>query len=114
MAGQELQGGVERIPGGLLEPEAIDRGAKDPLQVGGVGLVVVGAGLAEMAGDGGMDDPRLEAGAGEPSKEEKNRSEADIPPTNVVEVNLRSGKSVLVGQTADWDRFDERPPQACF
>ena len=51
--------------------------------------------------------------AGEPSKEEKNRREADIPPTNGVEVNLRSGKSVLVGQTADWDRFDERPPQAC-
>ena len=53
MAGQELQRGVHRIPGGLLKTEALDRGAKDPLQVGGVGLVVVGAGLTEMTGDEG-------------------------------------------------------------
>ena len=64
VAGQELQLGIHRIPGGLLKTEAHDRGEKDPLQVGGVGLVVVGAGLTEMTGDGGMNDPRLKVGGG--------------------------------------------------
>ena len=63
-ASQELQLGVHQIPGGLLKTEAHDRGEKDPLQVGGVGLVVVGAGLTEMTGDGGMNDPRLKVGRG--------------------------------------------------
>ena len=66
MAGPELQRRVHRLPGGVQEPEAVDRGAEDPpLEVGPVGLGVVGAGLAEMARDAGVDDPRLEAGGGE-------------------------------------------------
>jgi hypothetical protein len=64
MAGKELQPGVHRVPSGLLKPEAINRRAKDSLQIRGVGLIVVGAGLTEMAGDGGMNDPRLKAGVG--------------------------------------------------
>ena len=40
--------------------------------------------------------------ADEPPKEEKNWSNQDIPPTNGVEFNLGSGKSLVVGPTADW------------
>ena len=54
MAGPELQRRVGRIARGLLQAEAVDRGAEDPrLRVGPIGLGVVLGGLAvgrEMAG----------------------------------------------------------------
>jgi hypothetical protein len=66
MAGPELQRRVGRVARGLLQAEAVDRGAEDPrLGVGPIGLGVVRGGLAVMAGDGGVDDAGVEAGGGE-------------------------------------------------
>jgi hypothetical protein len=66
MAGPELQRRVGRVAGGLLQAEAVDRGAEDPrLGVGPIGLGIVLRGLAVMAGDRGVDDAGVEAGDGE-------------------------------------------------
>ena len=66
MAGPELQRRIGRVARGLLQAEAVDRGAEDPrLRVGRVGLGVVLGGLAVMAGDRGVDDAGVEAGGGE-------------------------------------------------
>jgi len=66
MAGPELQRRIGRVARGLLQAEAVDRGAEDPrLGVGRVGLGVAVGGLAVMAGDRGVDDAGVESGGGE-------------------------------------------------
>ena len=60
-----MQRGEDGIRGGFREGEAVDGGAGDAFEVGVVGLVVEVRGLAEVSGDGGVNDTGVEAGGGE-------------------------------------------------
>ncbi len=60
--------GRRRRPRGILKPKAVDRGSADSPQVGVVGLVIVGSGLAKMAGDRGVNDAGLKASTSESSQ----------------------------------------------
>ncbi len=60
--------GRRRRPRGDLKPKAVDRGSADSPQVGVVGLVIVGSGLAKMAGDRGVNDAGLKASTSESSQ----------------------------------------------
>jgi hypothetical protein len=64
-----LEGAVDRVPGRILKPKAIGRGPADSPQVGVVGLVVVSSGLAEMAGDRGVNDTGLIASGSESAED---------------------------------------------
>ena len=67
-ASPELERAVDDVPGGILKPKAVDRGSADSPQVGVVGLVIVGSGLAKMAGDRGVNDAGLKASTSESSQ----------------------------------------------
>ena len=55
----------DRIPGVFLEAEAMDGSSADSLQISVIGLVVVGCGLVEVAGDRRVDGAGIVTGSSE-------------------------------------------------